>query len=321
MRVAYVLVAALLSLLSHAPAPVSAAGDQLKFTTVNAGAEWPGRRQAFVRQLNGVSVRVNNKPYTNPLVLMGGFVPEWSEDYNDVWISSDAGKSWDLAAGMDAEGGSSQTNPDTFPTDRNNGGTFAMLPSGTIIRVSQDVWSSTNGGVRWTQVTQNNNYPYVQRNLPTLVATSKGVLIRAAGQNSEDPFEFMNDVMTSTDQGRSWRTATAAAAWSARFVNTMLSIPSTIGNNADITYVIAGRDSVDNYNDVWASSDDGKSWVVISGQAPFLTRASANGVTTKDGLLIIAGGFADDAVGRYNTGVANDVWLSMNGVRQTDTLS
>ena len=63
----------------------------------------------------------------------------------------------------------------------------------------------------------------------------------------------------------------------------------------------------------WASSDSGKSWVVISGQAPFMTRASANGAVTKDGLLILAGGFADDDVGQSNTAVANDVWLSMNG--------
>ena len=146
---------------------------------------------------------------------------------------------------------------------------------------------------------------------PTLVATSRGVLIRAAGQDSDGAFR--NDVITSSDGGKNWKVATAEAAWSARFVNTMLTIPSSIGGGKDITYVIAGRDTYDNYNDVWASSDDGKSWAVVSGQAPFMTRASANGAVTKDGLLIMAGGFADDVVGASNTAIANDVWLSMNG--------
>ena len=315
MRVAFVLLS-LLSLLSFVPTPTSGLGaDLLRFSPVTAAAPWPGRRQAFVRQLTGVvsfTTATNSRAsYNNPLVLMGGFVPEWADDYNDVWLSNNGGSQWVLGSGVtvDGDGSDSTAAGSSFPIDKNNGASFALLPSGAIVRVSQDVYSTSNV-VTWRPVTPG-NYPYEQRNIPTLVATSRGTLIRAAGQDTDGAFR--NDVVVSVDAGKNWRVASDPAPWSARFVNTMLTIPSSIGGGKDITYIIAGRDTVDNYNDVWASSDDGKTWVVISAAGPFMTRASANGAVTKDGLLILAGGFADNAVGQSNIDIANDVWLSMNG--------
>jgi len=108
---------------------------------------------------------------------------------------------------------------------------------------------------------------------------------------------------------------TAAAPWSERFTTLSLSwkSPTDILDGRDITFVIAGRNTRDNYNDVWASSDDGKTWVAINPAAPFMQRSSAGGVVSKDGLLIVAGGFADDDAGVFNRQIANDVWVSMNG--------
>ena len=317
MRVSFVLLSVFLTLLSYTPAPTAALGaDLLKFSVWTAEAPWPGRRQAWVKQLTGsVTFRasvaggtVRSLTYNNPMVLMGGFTPEWAEDYNDVWMSSDNGKNWVLAAGTTVDGDSAEV--ESFTTDKNNGGSFALLPSGLIVRASTDVFSSTNG-VTWRPVTQG-SLEYEQRNLPTLVATSRGVLIRAAGQDSST-FEWRNDVIYSSDSGKNWRVANESAAWSARFVNTMLTMNSAIGGGKDITYVIAGRDNLDNYNDVWASSDDGRSWIPITAQAPFMTRSSAAGLVTKDGLMILTGGFADEDLGAFNTAISNDVWLSMNG--------
>ena len=319
MRVAFVILS-LLSLLSFAPNPASAqtstGGGLLKFATRTVEAPWPGRRQAFVRQLTTsvtFTTSTGTRPtYNSPLLLTGGFVPDWVDDYNDVWLSNDNGRTWTLAAGVTADGESNNgaAAETSFPTAKNNGANFAVLPTtGAIVRISQDVYS-TNNVVTWNPVTPG-NYPYEQRNIPTLVATSRGTLIRAAGQDADGAFR--NDVVISVDGGRNWRVATENAAWSARFVNTMLTIPSAIGGGKDITYVIAGRDEYDNSNDVWASSDSGVTWAMINPKAPFMTRASANGAVTRDGLLILAGGFADNDPGRSNTNVANDVWLSMDG--------
>ena len=309
MRVAYALLG-LLSLLSVAPLPTLGLGaDLLKFELVTSAAQFPGRRQAFVRQLTGTvsfTSATGRPSYTNPLALMGGFVPDWSDDFNDVWLSSDRGRTWAIAAGVtvDGESNNAASAQTSWPTTKNNGASFALMPTtGAIVRVSQEVYTSSNVQ-RWTEVAQG-SYPYEQRNIPTLVATSRGVLIRASGQDADGAFR--NDVLTSTDGGKNWRVATEQARWSARFVPTMLTMPSSIDGGKDITYIMAGRDTADNYNDVWASSDDGKTWVAVSGAGPFMPRGSANGAVTKDGLLILAGGYADDAVGAFNIDVANDV--------------
>ena len=82
MRVAFVLLS-LLSLLCLAPTPSSGLGaDLLKFRQLTAAAPWPGRRQAWVRQLSSTvsfNSRGSNLRWTNPLALMGGFVPEWDQ--------------------------------------------------------------------------------------------------------------------------------------------------------------------------------------------------------------------------------------------------
>ena len=81
-------------------------------------------------------------------------------------------------------------------------------------------------------------------------------------------------------------------------------------------YVIAGQASHDNLNDVWASSDEGRTWAAINRAGPFPQRHLANGVATRDGLLVIAAGFADETAGFAPSTLAsiqNDVWVSANG--------
>ena len=48
---------------------------------------------------------------------------------------------------------------------------------------------------------------------------------------------------------------------------------------------------------MWASSDEGKSWIPINVAGPFPQRHLFVGTTTKDGLIILAGGFADEVAG------------------------
>ena len=164
------------------------------------------------------------------------------------WLSQDGGVNWVLASGVtvDGDGDGTPAALSSFPTEKNNGANFALMPStGAIVRLSQEVYLTSNV-VTWRPQTLGN---YELRNLPTLVATSTGTLIRAAGQVIST-LEFQNDVITSTDSGRTWLVATEKAAWTARFVNTMLTIPSSIDGGRDITYVIAGRNMIDNFNDV-----------------------------------------------------------------------
>ena len=59
----------------------------------------------------------------------------------------------------------------------------------------------------------------------------------------------------------------------------------------------------------------------INPSAPFMQRNSAGGTVTKDGILVVVGGFADDDEGQFNQKVANDVWVSMDGGYSCQALS
>ena len=203
----------------------------------------------------------------------------------------------------------------SFPVYTGNGGysgNTAVLTTDTgytLIHTAEEVSVSTNV-LTWRPVTQSPQYPYQTRNLPNLVVNSQNHLIRIAGQANG----FQNDVYLSSDTGRSWRTQTTTAPFAERFTATAFNLRSADNlGGADVVYVIGGRSSRDNYNDVWASSDEGRTWVAINPSAPFMQRSSAGGVVTKDGVLVIVGGFADDDEGQFNQKIANDVWASMDG--------
>ena len=89
----------------------------------------------------------------------------------------------------------------------------------------------------------------------------------------------------------------------------------------EIIYVIGGKiscmslDCYDgmNGNDVWASSDAGESWAVITAQPPFGPRWGHGGWINKDGVLIMWGGL-NSATGAYgDTYTYREVWASFNG--------
>ena len=60
------------------------------------------------------------------------------------------------------------------------------------------------------------------------------------------------------------------------------------------------------HNDVWVSSDLGKSWRQITDRAPWVERDNFNAEITKDGLIVFAGGL-------NSREALNDVWVSADG--------
>ena len=225
----------------------------------------------------------------NPLILVGGFDPAWNQaEQNDVWASRDAKtcqshtnnncacivpltsvpltlsllpslfvlwRAGYLVSGTTFDGDSAATvSYDVFqgPCCGYSGNT-AMLTteSGyTLIHVAEDVWSTTNT-VTWKPVAQSGSYPYTQRNLASpLVVTSTNHIIRIAGQGGDNN-AFQNDVLMSADSGKSWKVMTDMAPFTERFTATTFSLqnPSNL-EGKDIVYVIGGRSTRDNYNDV-----------------------------------------------------------------------
>ena len=69
---------------------------------------------------------------------------------------------------------------------------------------------------------------------------------------------------------------------------------------------------IENFNDVWASSDAGLTWKEINHAAPFAQRGYYDLDITNEGVIILSAGRADNSTA-YNPTRRNDVWASMDG--------
>ena len=262
---------------------------------------------SFVSLVTGKKVNVP----ANSFLLHGG-----SGAANDVWVSSDKGRSWLLAAGVTADDTAASAPYDSSSFD--NFGAAAVLldeRSAAIYRIggrdgttseTDAVWRTTNG-LQWANVAANTRQPFdSQRFYAGAVATSRGELILQGG--TYDNFRsYRSDVWISSTQGRTWRPQTEAAAFGERGIGVLLTSQhdDRLGG-ADILYLVAGQNEKDNSNEVWVSSDGGREWAPVNLRAPFAQRDAFNGEITKAGVIVISAGLADRDVG-LNEQPINDV--------------
>ena len=87
----------------------------------------------------------------------------------------------------------------------------------------------------------------------------------------------------------------------------LLSVPSPrLGLN--MLVVLTGWLGNGDTNDVWASSDDGRSWRQLTAAAPWAKRDDANAAVTTRGLIVLTSGKTDTPYELHN-----DIWLSADG--------
>ena len=185
---------------------------------------------------------------------------------NDVWTSSNAGKTWRLVG--------SRTNT-RLPAARSVHGSVvgkyydpttkaavdaiyimfgwrgALDGLGNLYR--NDVWVSTTGATTWTQITDKASW--TARGDSQLEVTSKGVLVIAGGVSNIEGTErrVLNDVWASLDGGYTWGICSDNARWDDR------QFQYTAIDDAGYLYVMGGRafDASGNprqANDVWVSA-------------------------------------------------------------------
>lgn len=82
----------------------------------------------------------------------------------------------------------------------------------------------------------------------------------------------------------------------------------------DKIWVVGGRDGSENGrgNDVWMS-EDGKSWIEVDSNAPFVERSGHITISFKDKLWVIGGGTNDSRL--------NDIWYSNDGNEWVEIMS
>jgi hypothetical protein len=232
----------------------------------------------------------------NHLYILGGrtptplpFDPFASILWDDVWESSDSGKSWTrVAAGPVAN----PQDPDTIWPAR---GYFQAVTMNNAMFVL--------GGQDFS-VAPNPLYPDFCPPAP--------VPCPPFVPNSN----FFNDVWRSKD-GANWEQLTAGAPWEGRAGLSAIVFKGWIyvlggGKGDDVAIGGSGREL---FNDVWRSRD-GVNWELVTDDAPWAARAGA-AVVEKEGQLYLLGGedgfLCQPGPGGLDCPYFNDVWRSRDG--------
>ena len=293
------------------PAIVACSTDNLAFNVITAHAPWSARHSPGVEFLKKV-VTIGGVRYSPPnsMVLWGGTGPGEAL-LNDVFISSNGGLNWEqvpqTGAGFPGSAWSGHI-IDSQSRIFKIGGERWGNPDNTG---NGEVYMSINAGVSWTQqrnTTRTSGLP-PRAFADTYVDASDNIYV-AAGLQVGGP--GLNDIWMSSDQGRNWKRQGGIPVGSppGRSSASLLIQRSPVLQK-DIMYYFGGfsrggPQPALYHNDVWASSDLGRTWKQITDRAPWIERDNFNAEITKEGLIVFAGGF-------NSRGALNDVWVSADG--------
>jgi len=232
--------------------------------------------------------------------------------YNDVWISKDAGESWEMAV-------------EHAPWTPRSYHSCVILPNDRLMLVAghggdswyADVWVTAPGDVsKWTLVNGNASFP--KRAAGSLqYQESTGKLFYMGGSNGLLPpagfgTTIYNDVWSSADEGATWSLVTEKAQWDKREGFSGQSSGNAIVIGGKTLSIIGGEKGylpTGFFGDVWTSEDGANwteqvktaEWAGISGGSIWdIKGRSGHIVAQSEGTLWLAGGY----LGR------NDVWCS-----------
>lgn len=206
---------------------------------------------------------------------------------NDVWRSTDKGKSW-----------TPQTTNAPWSARHFHSSSVAMS-DGTIVLMGgsgfgstfvNTVWRSTDNGARWTELP---NVPWLARSAHTSIALSDDSIVMMGGA-SDDPY---HDVWLSADKGATWQRQTANGGWMERFRFAAVALPN------DHIVIMGGATDYGHKNDVWMSADKGVTWTQMTSSAGWSPRECHTAVALPDGSIVLMGGYDDNSA-------KNDVWIS-----------
>jgi hypothetical protein len=133
---------------------------------------------------------------------------------------------------------------------------------------SREVWRSNDGGVFWLLVHKSESW--TGREFPAVVCTPRGHIVMMGGADRVAlgaPLTHLRDTWVSTNGGVDWSLACRQAPWPARFGHRSVC-------TVDGSILLMGGVGLfcTQYNDVWSSRDEGRTWVCVTPSAPWPAR-------------------------------------------------
>jgi PKD repeat protein len=181
-----------------------------------------------------------------------------------------------------------------------DGHTSVVLKEGSIILMGgegnggakyNDVWSSADNGVMWTQVSA--GAAWSARFYHSSVLMPDESIILTGGLTGGGG---TNDVWKSNTSGATWVQINASAEWSARWYHASVGMP-------DGSLVLMGGLDGAHKNDTWRSTDNGATWGLVNASSGWAARSGHSSLILPDTSIILMGGFD-------STNLYNDVWRS-----------
>ena len=261
---------------------------------------------------------------------------------NDVWLTTDS-ISWTLQAGKSETGNAPTPQDDaSFPPTlfpllgfdvssgyafQWGGITFENFPN---IDYSTDTWYSSTGGLKWAKSTYAAGSPIPEARLggaivtfsntprePSFVLVGGVVGLNEEFNVSESVKVWMSSAVPDKPDVREWTVMgstmdASGTAFTRVFAATLVDRQRL--NGKDILYMMGGGNvQTEELSDaIWASSDQGATWVQLASSS-FGGRYQHAAAVTTDGVLFVLGGAANDPLYNGNITSKPDMWASFDG--------
>ena len=280
----------------------------------------------------------------NNTLLMFGGVGNSTTLINDTWATTTPDRAgWALMSGVDMASG--RVSPShralyTFAVGTTGcaSSTAATSPllvvmAGYLSPVQQ--WMYSRDGLNYTTLT---SAPWSPRSttmclvLPCTVATpfcNSSVLLLSGlpiVPDVVDPLQPLNDVwdcpvISSSNLTSCWTQVTSRASWPGRdgAMGVASTANTTVVSSGVLVYIMGGSQRQHQHgsgdytgsNDIWASSDRGVTWTLVTAAAPWNARATGSVAVSSTGILVLSEG--QYAPTDSNDSFPHDVWASLDG--------
>eukprot|EP00927_Polykrikos_kofoidii_P039335 TRINITY_DN33741_c0_g1_i1.p1 TRINITY_DN33741_c0_g1~~TRINITY_DN33741_c0_g1_i1.p1 ORF type:complete len:352 (+),score=60.13 TRINITY_DN33741_c0_g1_i1:83-1057(+) len=257
-----------------------AACSGAEWRELTASAPWSPR--------SGMSSAVLNDSL---LCLLGGITADGSGKFQDVWCSPDQGVSWVEEA--------------AFPGGKRWNGRMEALENEVLYIAGSgsdddfnDVWASSDMKT-WQVRSPQASF----RGRGSLASTAVGNKVFVVGgiNYQKKTWTHFNDVWVSANGGRTWESHGDDMPWQSRGGHSLVAL-----DNGALVLMggafFAGEDHEEQLqSDVWMSKDEGRTWQLMTADAPWGPRGYHRAQAIGNRMLLLGG---------FNGSYLNDVWES-----------